>query len=763
MNKRNTKIMLFRLLLILILIAIDFLGNRYIDLIREESLKPHTFAFELPIPQDVLDTHGIEDAPDIAYVLIAGNFNGWVSDNPAYMMDKVADDRWEITLKVNPGKNSYKYVIYFAQSNRTEFSEYHYSEAIWAQDLNANELVDDTYGGFNSVYTVRSTKTPQFVFTFVVIGAIIIVIVYTVMEFAVGLLMHARISLKFKLLIIMVILLIFSNLFFLFFTYNRKVDCTITTQIDKINMIHNLLLSEDIPFDELDDPEVQIRITNILADFLEPTALRQSYNVFANNKHQIGRIAVLDTNGQLLSYALEPSQRGYFLFWFGEDWELFQQYLAAQTMNLFQQYTNHKTLRTELFSGYENDLIPEEYFEYLSEESYQTYEKNSAFFRHDNFIYPIYYNLQLAGYYYFYENAESFSELLGQYVTLNVIIIVILSVFYFLLISQVGNVILQPLHRLIDGIEKIQEGDFNYQITVRTQDEIEKLGNSYNFMREYLAYSKSKVDHYTQHLEEVVEERTHELSKKQREIELDLKQASKIQKTILTGRAALDQLEDFEIDVQYLPMNGKVSGDYYSIYALKNGAVSFIIADTSGHGIQAALTTMQLDLLIRESRDLIVPDKRLKYINQTFLKELKSQNFCTAFIINVHHNTLVYSDAGHSPQVLLRTKQKKLELLKNEGKPIGLPTDRFYQIDSVEVESGDILLMFTDGITEEFSAAGEEFGEERLMSILFDLLEKGLEKKSVAEINRELLHHSEAFRGDMPVNDDITMICVRIK
>jgi phosphoserine phosphatase RsbU/P len=251
---------------------------------------------------------------------------------------------------------------------------------------------------------------------------------------------------------------------------------------------------------------------------------------------------------------------------------------------------------------------------------------------------------------------------------------------------------------------------------------------------------------------------------RQREVESHLKQAALVQQAILVPRESYLTIKGLDIDVRYLPMNRTISGDYYHISDLKNGTATIMIADAAGHGIQAALSTMQMDLLNKESLRIKYPDERLEYINKMLTERLLSINFFTGFMVNVISDRIYYSSAAHPAQYLIRRKTKDILPLKTQGKIIGMIPGCIYEMKEEPVEQGDILLLFTDGIFKEIDNQEIRHGEASLIKFLNqEIVEKVAQGVlTPAEINNRILLWVENLRLGAPKLDDITLICISI-
>lgn len=243
----------------------------------------------------------------------------------------------------------------------------------------------------------------------------------------------------------------------------------------------------------------------------------------------------------------------------------------------------------------------------------------------------------------------------------------------------------------------------------------------------------------------------------QKEMEI----ASSAQNAILTSPFYYQNIEQLSIEVFYLPMNRAVSGDYYNISRIKDGVASIMIADASGHGTQAALSTMQIDVLNKESLDLKYPHERFEYINQTLTKRIGGSNFFTGFLVNVLNGNLQFTSAGHPAQYLIRTRRHKMEQLQTQGKLIGVVDGVDYGMGEVEFQKDDTLILFTDGIFEEFNSRGQELGFHGFRRIIQDAIQNKVFDLSPAQIMAVLLNEVEQFLGGVAKNDDITMIIAK--
>ena len=203
-----------------------------------------------------------------------------------------------------------------------------------------------------------------------------------------------------------------------------------------------------------------------------------------------------------------------------------------------------------------------------------------------------------------------------------------------------------------------------------------------------------------------------------------------------------------------------VGGDYYDFLALAPGEVGFVLADVSGKGVPAALLMASLQGSLRSlcgagSNDL---PKLLTSLNTHLCKHSTNQRYVTLFFGRYSDatRTLHYANCGHNPPVLLR-KAGVVERFDATAMVLGLFSDWECSTATVHLERGDVLGLYTDGITEATGDSGEQFGEARLLEILRK--NRDLE---AAQILRNVEDALERFRlGEQA--DDLTLVIARAR
>ena len=204
----------------------------------------------------------------------------------------------------------------------------------------------------------------------------------------------------------------------------------------------------------------------------------------------------------------------------------------------------------------------------------------------------------------------------------------------------------------------------------------------------------------------------------------------------------------------------QVGGDYFDIIPIDDNCLGITIADVSGKGMGAALlmSNLQASLqsLIREKYPL---DKLVGRINNVIYQNTDPEKYITFFYGQLDKNTLLfnYVNAGHNPPYLLHEDGSMDELITG-GIILGMMPDMPYEIGSCQLSKGDMLMLYTDGVTETMTLDDEEYEESRLIKFLKNT---GL-TKNPEEINKDLIVDLEEFAVGAPQNDDITILTLQV-
>lgn len=242
----------------------------------------------------------------------------------------------------------------------------------------------------------------------------------------------------------------------------------------------------------------------------------------------------------------------------------------------------------------------------------------------------------------------------------------------------------------------------------------------------------------------------------------ELKIAKMVQKSLLPN--VLEKDHDFEI-AAFSESADEVGGDYYDTLRVNDHTISLIIADVSGKGTTAAFHMSQMKGIFHSlAQDNLDPHAFMVHANQALVYCLERGSFISAtyFSIDTATKKIRYARAGHCPVLFYCAKTGCTEYFKDKGIALGMVRNKTYssfiQTNEFEYHSGDIMVLYTDGITEAKDLKNEEFGYERLAQNVQEV--KG---GSPIEIQDHLISKLYEFSGTNNINDDYTTMIVKFK
>ena len=240
----------------------------------------------------------------------------------------------------------------------------------------------------------------------------------------------------------------------------------------------------------------------------------------------------------------------------------------------------------------------------------------------------------------------------------------------------------------------------------------------------------------------------------------ELKIAKNVQKSLLPEK--LEQDKDYEI-AAFSESADEVGGDYYDTIRVNDHQVAMIIADVSGKGTTAAFHMSQMKGIFHSlAQQELDPKEFMVRANQALVFCLERGSFISAtyFVVNARMKKILYARAGHCPVLYYSTQTDSASYLKDKGKALGMIKSRDYcnhvETNTVAYAPGDIMVLYTDGITEAKNSKGDEFGSDHLLQTLLEVKDK-----SSREIQEHLINRLYDFSGSKEINDDYTTMIVR--
>lgn len=309
--------------------------------------------------------------------------------------------------------------------------------------------------------------------------------------------------------------------------------------------------------------------------------------------------------------------------------------------------------------------------------------------------------------------------------------------------------ITSSIHELFQGTERVRQGDFGHRIDISTKDQLGELAASFNQM--------------TGSIENLLQ-----TAAEKKRLEEELRIARQIQMSLLP-RGPLD-VPGLGITALCVPAR-EVGGDYYDFFQLPGDRLGVLIADVSGKGTSAALYMAELKgVVLALSQRYESPRDLLIETNRILSENLDSRSFITMTyaVIDLGDARMTYCRAGHTPLIFLSANsgpRVRARVLTPSGMVLGLRIpgaaekfDELLEEESVALQQDDVIVLYTDGITEAMNPSNELFGESRLGRIVEEHghLDSG-------ELRERILREVESFVSGADQHDDMTMILLKVE
>jgi len=340
----------------------------------------------------------------------------------------------------------------------------------------------------------------------------------------------------------------------------------------------------------------------------------------------------------------------------------------------------------------------------------------------------------------FNRKADLAQELLEVILIAGLGVFVLVEVICWVIGIRMTRNITGAVHHLYEGTHRVMQGDFSHRIEVRGKDQLAELGVSFNRMTENLA-----------HLLTVAKEK----ERLQSEIEI----AREVQNQLYPRGAP--QTGSLRITAICRPAR-IVSGDYYDYEITRSAHVALAIGDVAGKGISAALlmATVQSSLRTQLSNgngnDPPSAARLVSQLNQYLYANTSAEKYSTLCLglYNEADGSFVYTNGGNVPPALVRGGA--VHRLEVNGTVVGAFPHAEYGESRIALEPGDLLVFFTDGVTEPENEYGEMFGEPRFLDLLARNAHLGEE-----EIVRVVIESVRAWTGSDELQDDMTLLLAR--
>ncbi|MFZ0006423.1 MAG: SpoIIE family protein phosphatase [Methanoregula sp.] len=322
------------------------------------------------------------------------------------------------------------------------------------------------------------------------------------------------------------------------------------------------------------------------------------------------------------------------------------------------------------------------------------------------------------------------------------ILFVVILLVVFLVSVVLSRVITRPVSTLKKGTAALSKGDLDFRVSIHSGDEFEDLAHSFNQMASAL---KDNIEN--------LRKTTAEKERYAKELEI----ARSIQTSFLPEN--MPEIAGYDISAVMIPAM-EVGGDFYDFIPAGEGKWAFIVADVSGKGVSAALFMAMSRTLLRASLEGTTNlSGALSAANRMIAQNAPSGMFVTVFsaLLDPVNRTLTSINAGHNPPIVVRSGGGEPVFLKEDGIAMGVLTEMRSTPDQIDLGPGDLVILYTDGVTEAFDARYTAFGEERLAGIV-----KKYQTLPASTVMERIISGIREFTGSAPQSDDITLVVIRV-
>ncbi|MEI6055746.1 MAG: PP2C family protein-serine/threonine phosphatase [Lentisphaerota bacterium] len=328
-------------------------------------------------------------------------------------------------------------------------------------------------------------------------------------------------------------------------------------------------------------------------------------------------------------------------------------------------------------------------------------------------------------------------------------VIIFLSAIFAFVGLFLAKLVTKPIVELRDGVAAISNGDFDAKVKESGTVETIHLARNFNQLGE-------KLKKYIQNLKEE--------TARHASVKSELKIARTIQKSLLPKLTNDFKREEFVLSTFFQPAK-EVSGDFYDFFYIDEAKENLVLVlgDISGKGVPAALFMAVIKTTIRnfcQNFNLLSPGKLLSKVNTEICSNNSEDMFATIFLSYYEMKTgiLSFANAGHHDSILIKASDKKLtQFGANDESLVGAFAEIEYKTSMLQLQRGDSIICYTDGVTDSTSPDGQIFGEDKLIGIVQDNLDK-LGSEVIGIISSEVVEFQKNN-----LFDDITLLSLQRK
>jgi len=314
-------------------------------------------------------------------------------------------------------------------------------------------------------------------------------------------------------------------------------------------------------------------------------------------------------------------------------------------------------------------------------------------------------------------------------------------------IYMLSSYFVTPIVKITRRVRRFSSGDLETELPLDGADEFFEISRALNDMITRLSHDRKNI---------IARE------KMAKEIEV----ASQIQKTLLPLN--LPELHGLEVDGFYRAAS-IVGGDLYDVFQISDTHYCLTVADVSGKGVPASLVMSMLRTVIQiYAKSAVSARATLLAVDEYLSKSIPPGMFITVLlgIYDSESGKLNFVSAGHNPMLLFKAGTRQLTKINPSGMPLGVPVtlgrtfgDSLEEVE-LDLEPGDVVFLYSDGITEATNREGQHYGLERLVEFVQTQLRNG-GFPSISNLTKRIVDEIDSFSGFTEQNDDMTFILAR--
>lgn len=317
----------------------------------------------------------------------------------------------------------------------------------------------------------------------------------------------------------------------------------------------------------------------------------------------------------------------------------------------------------------------------------------------------------------------------------------------------------RPISALADAARRLGSGQFDVDLNEisKRSDEVGDLGHAFASMRSAISEKIRTLE-----LKNVeVADAYAVIQRQQLQLDAELSAANDIQQSMLPNVfPSFSDHKDFEV-YAILESARQVGGDFFDFFFIDDSRICICIGDVSDKGVPAALFMAVTKTLIKSYvMEIGSPSEVISRVNRDLARDNRSCMFATVFlcVIDLRTNIATFTNAGHTPPFLRRTDGSVKRINERHGPFAAISEDHEYDESQIQLNSGDLLLLFTDGVTEAMSEENQFFTEGELKNIVLNY-----GGTSSAGLVNQVLSRVRSFEGKMNPSDDLTLLAFRLR